>query len=317
MIDPLVAGSVVYGCLLAIMCLGLTVTYQTTKVPNFACADFAVMGMNAAYFSYVIFRLSTPYLAIPLALLGGGAFAVLMYALVMRPLMKRGSSIVVLMVASLAVDILFTGVQADIAYVGFAAFRNAFVKAGYPTLLSPPQLPDFSFLGLNGLLIVSPIALAVIASSMFLLLTRSKFGIAMRAAIESPDLARIVGINVDRVYVVSWFIAGALAGVAGSMYTMWSGTYLGIQNILIIDIFAGSVLGGLSSIYGAIIGAVIIATSENSLLGALSSALGSGALVLEYGGISMMALIITLLVAPTGLVTIRWRRLLGARLRRR
>jgi len=307
LIDPLLAGSIEYAGILSIMCIGLTATYQTTKVPNFAAADFSIIGVNAAYFSYVLFKLGTPYFTIPFAFLAGGAFAVTMYLLVIGPLARRGSNIVTLMVATLAVDILFTGVEADIDYVGFAAFKNAFLKAGYPFLLSPPQLPDFTILGNQGLLIVSPIALVIVAAAMYLLLTKSKFGIAMRASIENPSLARTVGINVDRVYLVSWFIAGSLAGVAGSMFPIWTGTYLGIQNVLILDIFAGSVLGGLSSIYGAIIGATIVAFSENYLIGVLSTTLGSGALVLEYGGISMIALIVTLLLAPNGLVALNWR----------
>jgi branched-chain amino acid transport system permease protein len=211
------------------------------------------------------------------------------------------------------VDILFSGVEADIDYVGFATFHKAFAKVGIPYLLNPPQLPDFAALGQRGLLFTSPIALAVVVLGMYLLLTKSRFGIAMRAAIENPDLARTVGINVEQVYTVSWFIAGGLAGAAGALYTMWSGAApsLGIQNVMILDIFAGSVLGGLTNIYGAVLGGTIVAVSENYLLGLMSSSLGSSALVLENGGISMIALIITLLVAHNGLVGVDWRRLYG------
>lgn len=294
------------------MCVGLTVTYQTTKVPNFAFADFAVMGMNAAYFSYAIMRLGSPYLSIPIAMLAGGAFAVVMYLAIMRPMIRRGSSIIILMVATLAVDILFTGVQADIVEVVSAPFGKAFQHVGIPTLVNAPPLPDFRILGENGILIVSPLLLALVTAGMFLLLTRTKFGVAMRASIENPSLARIAGINVDRVYLVSWFIAGALAGLAGALYAIGDGMSLGVQSTLILDIFAGSVLGGLSSIYGAVLGGMLVSFGENYLLGDLIR-VNPQLSLLSVGGISMIILIVTLLFAPKGLVSLNWKKVIPRR----
>lgn len=301
--------------MLSIMCIGLTVTYQTTKVPNFAFADYAVFGMIASYFAYVLLNLSSPYLAAPVAVLAGGAFAVVMYLLIMKPMIKRGSSIIILMVASLAVDILFTGVAADIANIGVVPFSRAFLHRGFPTLVLAPPLPDFSMPGVCtapqtcGLLIISPLALIVTTFLMYLLLTRSKFGIAMRAAIENPSLAKIAGINVDRVYLVSWFIAGGLGGLGGCLYAIGSGFSLNIENVLILDIFAGSVLGGLSSIYGAVIGGMLVAFGESYVVPQLAIHVNSNLGVLEVGGSSMIILIVTLLIAPKGLVSVNWKKI--------
>ena len=309
----LLTATIEYGGILAIMCIGLTMTYQTTKVPNFAFADFAVAGMNASYFSFVLFKLSTPYLAAPFSILTGGAFAVLVYLLVMRPLIRKGSSILLLMIASLAVDIVFTGVQADIVTIGFAPFSRSFIHTGFPSLVQAAPLPDFSILGQSGLLIVSPVMLAISTALMYLLLKRSKFGIAMRAAIENPSLARIVGINVERVYLVSWFIAGGLGGLAGCLYAIGDGMTLGLQSTLILDIFAGRILGGLSSIYGAVIGGLLVSFGENYVLGELSNAISSQISLLAVGGVSMIILIITLLVAPKGLVAVNWKKIFSRR----
>jgi branched-chain amino acid transport system permease protein len=309
LIDPLIAASIEYGGILSIMCLGLTVTYQTTKVPNFAFADFAVFGMNASYFSFVIGSLGSSYLTLPFAFVAGGAFAVTMYLLIMRPLIRKGSSIVVLMIATLAVDIVFTGVAEDIAYVGFSLFSKKFIHAGFPTLLNAAPLPDFRVYGETGLLVLSPALLAATTLAMYLLLTKSRFGVAMRASIENPNLARTVGINVDRVYIVSWFIAGGLAGLAGSLFTVWDGMSFGIQSVLILDIFAGSVLGGLGSIYGAVLGGLIVSFGENYVLGYLSITVSSQLSLLEVGGVSMIILIVTLLVAPRGIAGVNWAKL--------
>lgn len=313
MIDPLVAATIVYGGILAVMCIGLTVTYQTTKVPNFAFADFAVIGMDAAYFSFVIFNMSSPYFTAPFSMLAGGAFAVVMYLAIMKPMIGKGSSIIMLMVASLAVDILFTGVQADIVTIGVSPLSKAFIHKGFPTIVSAPPLPDFSWLGESGLLFISPLILIAATAAMFLLLKKTKFGVAMRASIENPGLAKIAGINVDRVYLVSWFIAGTLGGLAGCLYAIGDGMSLGIQSTLILDIFAGSVLGGLSSIYGAVIGAVLVSFGENYVVGQLSILVSPQLALLEIGGISMIILIVTLLVAPRGLVSVNWGKLIPRR----
>src|SRR5208337_1043929 len=93
------------------------------------------------------------------------------------------------------------------------------------------------------------------------------------------------------------------------LFTVWDGMSFGIQSLLILDIFAGSVLGGLSSIYGAVLGGLVVAFSENYILGNLSISVSPQLSLLEVGGISMIILIITLLVAPRGIVGVDWGRL--------
>jgi branched-chain amino acid transport system permease protein len=183
------------------------------------------------------------------------------------------------------------------------------------------QLPDFQIFGLPGLLIVAPVALILLSVGLYLLLNRSKFGVAMRAAIENSNLARTVGINVERVNIVSWLLAGGIAGLAGGLISIWTATPEGNSSLIIVDIFAGSVLGGLGSIYGAIIGGLIIGAAETYLASALSNLVSSlygssvGSQVLEFQkGIPLAIMIIVLLVAPQGLTGINWRRV-GKRVR--
>jgi len=237
------------------MAIGLTLTYLTTKVPNFAYGSFVTIGI---YTSYSLFKINAinPYLAgLPSFLLGGAA-AVAMYIAILRPLAKRGSTLVSLMIATFAVDIGFVGVFG--IYTDFLIDRYQFVdvKQFYPVNA------DFTLGGVPGIVLAAPLLLGLITAALFFLLTRTKFGVAMRASVENPPLARVSGINVDRVYVVSWILAGGFAGLAGSLYTLWlpGGTSAGSD--LIVEIFASSVLGGLSSIMGAILGGLAIGGSE-------------------------------------------------------
>ncbi len=310
MIDPTISNSIIYGSIVGLMCVGLTATYLTTKVPNFAVADFVVVGIYASSAAYILWNVQSPYLTTPLSLIFGGAVAVAMYLIVLRPLIRRGSSLVVLMIATLAVDIIFQGIfELFVDYMG-SKYGRILADKGYGgQFYSLQQLPDFQILGGNsGLLFIAPVALVIVSFSLYFLLTRSKFGVAMRASIENANLARTVGINVEQVNIVSWFLAGGIAGLAGGLYAIHTGTPESSATVIIVEIFAGSVLGGLGSIYGAIIGGLIIGASEIYLTSILENLFGSQVLNFEKG-IPLAIMIVVLLVAPEGLTAINWRRI--------
>ena len=298
------------------MCVGLTLTYMTTKVPNFAHSDFVVVAIFSAATAFIFGSFANPYYALPVAFVAGGGVAVVVYLTVLKPLTKRGANIVVLMIATLAVDIVLN------AFV--AAFFFDFIGKTYAKVLADKgyyifdlnQLPDITILGQKGILIIAPIALIATTVSLALLLNKTRFGVAMRAAIENPNLSRILGINVERVYLVSWFIAGGLAGIGGGLYAIQSPAPPATSSYIIVDIFAGVVLGGIGSIYGGIIGGFIIGFSETYVIRILTQfvdanwgyAAGSEIATFQKG-IPLAIMIITLLVIPKGLTSLDWRKL--------
>jgi len=297
------------------MCVGLTVTYLTTKVPNFAQADFVVVGIYSSSAAYILWSVASPYLTVPVGFVSSGLVAVGMYLIVLRPLIRRGSSLVVLMIATLAVDIIFTGIFLQFIDYIQGTYGRILSDKGY-SFLTLYSLRDFQIFGESGLLIVAPIVLVSVTVGMYFLLNKTRFGISMRAAIENANLAKTLGIDVERVYLVSWFISGALAGLAGGLYAVFTYTPQGTSALIIVDIFAGSVLGGLGSIYGAIIGGLIIGASESYLTSFLTQVFTTlygpnvGAEVLEFQkGIPLAILIIALLVAPQGITGINWRKI--------
>jgi branched-chain amino acid transport system permease protein len=249
-------SAVVYGTLFALMAMGLTLTYKTTKVPNFAYGSFVTIGLYTAYHMHYIYNVN-PYGASIAAFFVSGLTSVVMYVGVLRPLARRGTPLVALMIATFGVDI---------GFVGIFGIYTDYMQTTYK-LIDAKQfyaLPgDFGLFGVQGVVFAGPLALALITLAIFLLFTRTRFGIAMRASVENASLARVLGINVERVYVVSWMIAGGFAGLAGSLYTLWlpGGTSTGSD--LIVEIFASSILGGLSSIFGAVVGGLVIGGSED------------------------------------------------------
>ncbi|MBO0887958.1 branched-chain amino acid ABC transporter permease [Candidatus Bathyarchaeota archaeon] len=296
MIDPIITASIVYSALFGLMAIGLTITYLTTKVPNFAYGSFVTIGIYVAFSLSTIYKI-TPYGSLPVAFFVGSLSSVAMYLGILRMLARRGASLVGLMIATLAIDIAFLGIfgiYSDYLYRTYRIIQSA----------NFPQLPgDFTLLGVSGIVFVAPIALVLITLALFALLTMTRLGVSLRAAIENPSLARVLGINVEVVYVFAWALAGGLAGMSGAFYTLWLPGGIDVGSKLIVEIFAASVLGGLSSIFGAALGGVIIGASEILLTTAGIDLFGSGVGLFQKG-IPLVIMIITLLVLPQGLVSL-------------
>ncbi len=255
LVIPYFNSAVVYASLFAFMAVGLTLTYLTTKVPNFAYGSFVTIGIYTAYTMWKINGID-PYFASLVAFMLAGLSSAIMYVVVLRPLAKRGSSLVSQMMATFGVDI---------GFIGIFGIYTDYLRDRY-TLNDTKQFfqlqADFNLGGVPGIVYVAPAALTLVTIALYILLTRTKFGVAMRASVENPSLARVLGINVERVHVVSWVLAGGFAGMAGSFYTLWlpGGTSSGSD--LIVEVFASSILGGLTSIFGAILGGLVIGGGE-------------------------------------------------------
>ncbi|AEA46832.1 branched-chain amino acid ABC transporter permease [Archaeoglobus veneficus] len=296
-----VEGAIIYANLLVLLAIGLTLTYITTAVPNFAQGSFAIFG---SYIALTLLRLSGihPYTALPIAFILGGMLGLATYILVLRPLIKKDSTIVTLMIATLAWDLILLGIIG--AYSEFLGkiTRKAGVKFIFTYL-------DYEIAGISAIFLVSTVVIAVTLAGLFLLLYKTKFGIALRASMENPSLAEIMGVNVEYTRMFSWFLSGALAAMAGCLLPFKQEIVPATGALIIVSIFAASIVGGLSSIYGALLGGYIIGLSESLITYELSVVLGTGVLVYSKV-VSLVILIITLLVAPRGIVGINWKKVM-------
>lgn len=281
MVPQYLISALVYACLFAMMAMGLTLTYMTTKVPNFAYGDFVAIGVYSSYTAVKVFH-SNPYVGSVIGFGIGAVASAVMYLGVLRPLARRGSSLVSLMIATFGVDIGFVGLFG--IYTDYLQYVKKLIDAAQFYQLGP----DFSLGGYAGITFAAPISVVVIVATIYLLFTRTRFGVAMRAAVENPPLARVLGINVDLVNTISWMVAGGLAAYAGALLTLQlpAGTATGSN--LIVEIFSSSVLGGLNSIFGAAVGGLIIGGSE--ILITLDLGLGFG-----YAGAVIISVILILL----------------------
>ena len=300
LIDPIFSDAIIFASLLALLSIGLTLTYLTTRVPNFAHASFATIGIYIALIASRVWDTS-PYIAIPIAFVISGIVAVALYTFILKPLIRKGASQAIQMVATLAFDLVMIAmlnITADYIVKTYQITSREFSLRSY----------DAEFMGLPLIVFVAPIAIAILAITLHIMLRKTKFGIAMRAATANSDLAGIVGINVKLVYGVSWFLGGGIAGIAGALMSLWFQGDPSLGPLLIPSVFAASIAGGFLSIYGAIAGGLLVGLTE--VLGTRFLAGEFGSWLIAYRPlIPLVFIVATLLLAPRGLAGINWSKL--------
>ena len=285
-------NALVYASELTLLSIGFTLTYLTAKIPNFAHGTYAGVGIYVSFTFSRILKIS-PYLGFPLAFILGGIISVIIYILVINVLTKMGGGVIVLTIATLAIQIFLSALINIYAYWA----RAAFIEYSTSFLL---KADDFEWLGFPG---IFPVAIGISVMAVIVLhflLTRTKIGVAMRATSEDSELASVLGININQIQLFSWFLTGGLACLAGAMIPMWFMSSPATGAAIITSIMAGSLLGGFESIYGAIIGGFAVGLSEVLLTYVGTSLIGTW--VGEYRPlVPMIFLVAVLLVEPRGL----------------
>jgi branched-chain amino acid transport system permease protein len=290
-----IISAIVYASILSLLSTGFTLVYLTAKIPNFAHGSFATIGIYISFTAVYVLGVN-PYLFAPVAFILTGTTALLIYLSVLGLLRKRGASLISQMISLLAVEMIISAVLN--IYLDYIQFTEGIYSR---SLLL--RYIDFNCLGLPGILIVSTTVALTLILSIHLMLTRTKFGISMRATVEDSSLAAILGVNINLVTSISWFLTGGLAGLAGSLMPMWFQGDPQIGYRILVSVFAASVLGGLSSIYGAILGGYIIGLTEILGTAFLSDVIGTW--VTSYRLlIPLLVMCFTLLLMPRGVVGI-------------
>jgi len=292
MIDPLIQTSIYVSLIAIFASMGLTLTYLTTKVPNFSQGSFLTLGAYVGVYAQEVLDKSPLYF-LPISFLLVGLYSFGFYKLVIKPLLKRGANIVLLMIATLTLNIFsfsFINIMASylsqkfkisVTYVTFK--KTDFLLLGFP----------FSFLAI----LLTTITFIVV---LYFMLTKTKFGIAMRAAIENASLASVVGINIDRVYSFAWFLSGALSGIAGIFYGYYQSIDTAAGDKFLPIIFATTILGGVNSLFGTIPAGLIIGFSMIWLTYSLARYVSLIFLPLQFI-IPLIIMSIVLIVFPNGL----------------
>jgi branched-chain amino acid transport system permease protein len=278
------------GALYSMVALGIVVVYKAAGVINFALGEQFALG---AYFAYALHvSLGLPYLpSFALAVLGTVALGVVTHQVGFRPVARGGMTSVLL--ATLGLSFIFKGV-ARYFWGGQGEILS------FPPVVSPEPVSLFGIRILSQQLLVAAASVVVMAS--FLLFFRlTRVGKWMQATANNPRAARLVGVRVDRVYLYTFMLGAAVAGAAAVLMAPLTLLYPDLGFSLFVRGFAAAVLGGVTSLSGAMVGGLLIGILEQ---------MGAGYLHTSLQEVSaFIVIIVVLLFMPTGL--------LGAPVRRR
>jgi len=285
-------NALIFASELTLLSIGFTLTYLTAKVPNFAHGTYAGIGIYVSFTFSKILGMS-PYIGYPVAFIIGGVVSVIIYMLVINVLTRMGGGAIVLTISTLAIQIFLGALIQIYAYwllMRYGSYTQIFMLKDWDF-----QIGDFPgiFIVSMGLTIVSVVLLHY-------MLTRTKIGVAMRATAEDPELASVLGININQIQVFSWFLTGGLACLAGAMIPLWFMATTTSGSAIITSIMAGSLLGGFDSVYGAVVGGFLVGLSEVMLTTWGQQIIGVW--VGEYRPlVPMIFLVAVLLIEPNGL----------------
>ena len=288
---------IIYASVLAVLCIGLTLTYKVTRVANFAHMSFAILGMYMALTISQVAGFSI-YMALPVAFAVSGLVSLLLYYGVIRIMQKKKSTTLSIIIATLSFDIFMIGVLniiADVIRSSFHVISRDFTLRSMDVVLLDGTLPM--------VLVASITIIAGLVIGLYFLLYRTKYGMQMRGSIENQALAETLGINTKKIFCMSWFLSGGLAGMAGVLMALWFQGDPALAALMIPSIFAGSIVGGFTSIYGAILGGFLVGLFEIVGTGVLADIFGYW--IAQYRQIIPFAvMIVTLMILPNGLATL-------------
>ncbi|MCC5615595.1 branched-chain amino acid ABC transporter permease [Nostoc sp. CHAB 5836] len=276
----LIVNGIAVGSIIALAAVGLTLTYGILRLSNFAHGDFLTLG---AYLTWLINTIGVNiWLSMILAAAGTVAAMLLSEKLLWSKMRSIRASSTTLIIIS----------------IGLALFlRNGiiFIWGGKNQNYNLPVTTALDIFGLkipqNQLLVLGLAVLAILA--LHYLLQNTKIGKAMRAVADDLDLARVSGINVDRVIFWTWLIAGTLTSLGGSMYGLITAVRPNMGWFLILPLFTSVILGGIGNPYGAIAAAFIIGIAQEVSTPWLGS---------QYKqGVALLIMILVLLIRPKGL----------------
>lgn len=245
------------GSLYALMALGLTLTMAVVRLPNFAHAELITVGGYVALIVSMAVSASVPVI-LCLAFVSAALIALITHRAVYRPLARLNLSTYAMILASFAVGLILR--YLIFLLVDRFDFFDKPVKVSQQVLI---RTPDLILTNVFAWGVPTALLLMVALSA---ILNRTDLGRQMRALADNPTLARVIGIPVDRVHDLTWILVGGLAGVGGALWGIYSTVNPLMGWVTLLSVFAATVLGGMTSFAGTILGAYVVSFSENLLM---------------------------------------------------
>ena len=280
-------GGLTRGSIYALIALGYTMVYGIIQLINFAHGEIYMIG---AFVALIVAGVCTIYgmtgisiliLAAVVAIIYSCAYGYTLEKIAYRPLRNAPR------------------LSPLISAIGMSIFLQNYVLLAQTSdfLPFPRLIPDFEFMEPVAHIIGSPELVILITTVitmilLTLLIKKTKVGKAMRATQQDMNMARLVGVNVDRIISLTFVIGSALAAIGGVLVA----SYIGQVNFYIgflagVKAFTAAVLGGIGSIPGAVLGGLVLGWAESFTAGYISS---------DYEDVFTFGLLVVILILRPG-----------------
>ncbi|MDY0091928.1 MAG: branched-chain amino acid ABC transporter permease [Candidatus Vecturithrix sp.] len=280
-----VINGLILGSMYALVAIGFSLIYGIIRLINFAHGDVVMIG---AFVTLGLMQFArVPFVLIALTVLvAGGTVGLLIERGAFRPM--RGAPQVTGFISSLAVSIM-------IQNVGILFLTAQPRNFSFPDYLQKVvNISSVSFRMVDAVIMSAALVLMI---GLLVLVNHTRLGIAMRATAENLDVARLMGININRTILAAFVIGSGLAGIAG---LMWGGKFGQIDPLLGyvpgLKSFVAAVIGGVGSIPGAMVGGFLLGLAEVLFVGLLPPIYSA-----YRDAFVFSTLIIILLILPNGL----------------
>ncbi len=245
------------GSLYALIALAMVIIYKTSEVPNFAQGE---MAMISTFFAYYLME-SHGFL-FPYSFIGAIVFAVLMAMIFEFAFLRRSSEPNIL-------NYILITLGFERALYGLAGWKWGADQKSFPSSFDPLPISDHGVINAGGIAI-GHISIIIIITSLvlilciFLFFKYTRLGIAIKATQQNPLAARINGVRTNRIMSFTWGLSALVGAIAGMLFVPGTSTGLDANLMLspLLKAFAAAVLGGMTSLFGAIGGGFILGIIE-------------------------------------------------------
>lgn len=241
-------NGILIGGMYALISIGLTLIFGVIRVINFAHGDFLMVSMYATFFLFHYFGLE-PYFAIifvaPFLFLIG----LTMQRFVIKPVLKFPSLI------QMFITLMLSVVLQNVALLLF--------KADYRSIQTMGSVLTFGEIRIGVSRLIAFVIAGIISFGIYLFLEKTYTGTAISCIAQDRDAARLMGIDVDKMYLLTFGISSACAGIAGCVLMPIYSVYPSVGVSFVMICFVVVVLGGMGNIIGAMIGGLIIGIVES------------------------------------------------------
>jgi branched-chain amino acid transport system permease protein len=276
----MVVSGIAVGSTYALMGLGMVLIYKASEVPNFVQGEMALLPTFIAYVLLDGYGLP-PAAALPATLVFAGLLGAFLEFAVLRR--AKEPNILGLIIITIGLEMVL---------LGFVSWKFGADQRSMPFPISSFDSVSLGPLFISSLDLLTLVVALVIMLALFLFFRFSKLGVAMKATQQNENAARLMGIQTRRVRMLTWAISAMVGSIAGMLlapvliepYMMWDPMLKG---------FAGAVVGGMTSLPGAVVGAYIVGIIEHLFGGYVS---------IEFKSVVAFAVIVIVLcVKPSGL----------------